>query len=75
MGASFIIIFVSLFVVIILILLAFFPIRVSWFYYREKHKPPRSYRSTPPKRGILGSSSKREYNRIDDEDNYDDPEL
>ena len=68
----FFIIFISMFAVAVLALLAFFPIRVSWFYHRDK-APPKSLRSAAPRDKL--HNPYKNYNKIDDDDIYDDPEL
>ena len=60
MDIVFFIIFVSLLVVAILVLFAFFPIRVSWFYYRSKtlprHRLPTLGDDTPSREGDFDAS-------------------
>jgi hypothetical protein len=68
MDIVFFIIFISMLAVAVLTLFAFFPIKVSWFYYREKvslreEAAPR--RSNPPAHA---------YTALND-DAFDDPEL
>jgi len=62
------VIFVSILFVGTLTFLAFFPIRVSWFFHMNKPKTRRTreIREKPV--------TYKEYHKIDD-DSYDDPEL
>jgi hypothetical protein len=62
------IIVVSILFVGALVLFAFFPIKVSWFFYMSKPK----LRHAQPIREK--PSSRKNYTMID-EDSYDDPEL
>ena len=65
------IICVSVFAVAVLVLFAFFPIRVSWFYYRGKQK------TRMPVQAKQSSSIRnpyKSYSRVE-EDTFDDAEL
>lgn len=76
MDVVFFVIFVSLFVVGVLTLFAFFPIKVSWFYeFRRRDgsvmvQKPRPYHRPKSKRG----NPYRDYARLE-EDTFDDLEL
>ena len=80
------IICVSVFAVAVLVLFAFFPIRVSWFYYRGKTgrrsdtPSPRTDRGLRQTNGAVpplylrGGFSRKNYARLE-EDTFDDAEV
>ena len=71
MSIVFFVIFASCFAVAVLTLLAFFPIRVSWFYYRAREPRPEKPRQQPKRRE---GNAYKNYTRFDD-DTFDDQEL
>jgi len=73
MDIVFFIIFISLLIVTILILLAFFPIKVSWFYFKGKNNTNAPLRGTA-ERQRNNPARTPNYPALGD-DAFDDPEL
>jgi len=72
MDIVFFVIFVSLLTVTALILFAFFPIRVSWFYYREKASP---HGAPATRQSVRGRKHNYKAASPHTDDSFDDPEL